>query len=75
MASMLRLLLGEDLLSAIARCCTDTQAKYIIRRFQDGDGEEAIAKHYGVSQQAVSKGIAAGLSRLRRELEPLASGF
>lgn len=50
-----------------ARYCTEAQARYVTR-YAAGETESQIAREYGVSQPAVSKGIRAALRRIREGL-------
>ena len=48
--------------------CTPKQAAHVIARFLENKSESEIAKEHGISQQAVSKSIMAGLERIRKGL-------
>jgi hypothetical protein len=68
MASQFHALRSANLAEWVNKYCTATQATYLIGYFRDDLTEPEIAKQQGVTQQAVNKGIASGMERLKKGL-------
>ena len=55
--------------SLTEKYCTETQSAYITQAYVEKKTHDSIAKESGVTQQAVSKAISAGLTKIRNGLE------